>query len=442
MNYLDDHLNTAIEDVIRLCRYATVAAKEQDIVETADVVKGMLDELGLETTLHETSGAPVITAWMDNGADRTLLFYDHYDVQPAEPFDLWDSPPFEPEIRDGRIYGRGTCDNKGDFVSRVWAVKAFLKTNTDIPVNIKFIVEGEEEIGSPNLHEFIEKNKEFVKADAGIWEFGASDANGIQEAWLGLKGLLYVQLEVEKLSHDAHSSYACILPSAPYRLVDALMSLRRPDGNISIDGFYEDVQPLSEKDEEAISKIDLSEEKIKDFYGIFEFVNGLSGSQLKQAFYNAPTCNICGITTGYQEEGSKTVLPAKASAKIDFRLVVNQDPDDLIRKLRAHLDEFGFKDVEIAWSEGYPAARTPVDHPFVEVVQKANREIYGHDITIHPTNPGSGPLYLFDEYVPMVSIGVADFYSRAHAPNESILVENFHLGMKRMAAIMNEMKDW
>ncbi|MBD3405721.1 MAG: M20/M25/M40 family metallo-hydrolase [Candidatus Lokiarchaeota archaeon] len=442
MSYIDEHLNTAIEDVIRLCRFATVAAKKQDIVETADAVEGLLESVGLETVVHEIQGSPVITGWMDNGGSRTLMFYDHYDVQPAEPFDLWDSPPFEPEIRNGRIYGRGTCDNKGDIVSRVWALKAFLETNTDIPVNIKFIVEGEEEISSPNLPAFVENNEDFMHADAGIWEFGASDVTGIQEAWLGLKGLLYVQLEVEKMNLDGHSGYACIFPSAAYRLVWALDSLKAVDGSIKIDGFHTDVKPLSEADKKAIEKIDLHEDRIKEFYGMNEFMNGLTGDALKEAFYNAPTCNICGIKTGYQDEGSKTVIPARALAKLDFRLVVNQDPDDILKKLRKHLDKHGFSDVKIAWHEGYPAARTPIDHPFVEIVKRANVRSHGHAIHIHPTNPGSGPLYLFDRYVPMVSIGVADFYSRAHAPNESILVENFHLGMKRIAVIIDEMRNW
>ncbi len=439
LTFIDEHLESALEDLKRLVRIPSVAAKGEHMDETAELVVKMFESAGMDAEIHPTAGSPVVTAELDVGASKTLLFYDHYDVQPAISLDLWDSPPFEPEIRDGRIFGRGVADNKGDLVTRIWAVKAFREIGETPPVNIRFIVEGEEEISSPNLPPFVKEHQDFLRADGGIWEFGGAGIDGKQEAWLGLKGILYVQLEVEMMNHDAHSSLACILPSAAYRLIWALASLKDQNEHVLIDGFYDGIKPMTEAERKAIAEIDAQEDVMREYYGLKSFVRDLTSDSLKEAFYGEPTCNICGITTGYQGPGSMTVLPAKASAKIDFRLVEGQDDHAILRQLRSHLDKNGFTDVKIAWHESYPAAKTPVDHPFVEVVSRATERVFGHRPTIHPTNPGSGPLYLFKDLVPMVSIGCGDFDSRAHSPNESVQVENFLKSIKRAAVIMEEL---
>ncbi len=440
-DFIDKNLDDSISALIKLCRIPSVAAKNEGLEETATLVERMLQDIDLETEIHPTSGAPVVTGWCDVGAKRTLLFYDHYDVQPAEPFDLWDSPPFDPEIRNGRLYGRGIADNKGDTTSRIWALKAFKETGTEFPVNIKFVIEGEEEIGSVNLPEYAEKNTDFITADGGIWEFGGAGIDGRQEAWLGLKGILYVELEVERLARDVHSSNACILPSAASRLVLALNSLKDASSRILIEGFYDNIKQLTESELEAIMKIDLHEQQFKKVYKIEEYLNGLKGDELKKAYYGNPTCNICGLTSGYQGKGSMTVLPARASCKVDFRLVEGMHPDDIYNKLRKHLDEKGFTDVKIPYLEGYPAAKTPIDHPFVKIVETANKRVFG-DLVIHPTSPGSGPLYLFNNYVPMISVGCGDYESKAHSPNESIVIDNYRMAMHRLVAIMDEMSRW
>ncbi|MFW9799281.1 MAG: M20/M25/M40 family metallo-hydrolase [Candidatus Thorarchaeota archaeon] len=441
MGYLDTSLDRAIDDLKSIASIPSIAAQNEGIEECSEMLLDMLEASGIRTKLHDTSGSPVVAGHLDVGAPRTLMFYNHYDVQPAEPLESWDSPPFEPESRDGRLYGRGVADNKGDLVSRIWAVKAFQETATEFPVNIKFVVEGEEEIGSVHLQEFTSKNKEFLSAEGGIWEFGGEGYDGVQQAWLGLKGILYVQLEVESLTRNVHSSSGGILPSAPHKLVAALSSLKDSNHRILIDGFHDRIEPLSEAEWEAIDKIDLHEEDMKKDYGISEFQNGLAGRKLKEVVYGAPSSSICGLTSGYQGEGSMTVLPRKASAKIDFRLVENMDPEDILEKLRKHLDSHGYADVKIAWYEGYPAAKTPIDHPFVDVVRRANERVFG-GLRVHPTSSGSGPLYLFKDHVSMVSIGVGDVESRAHSPNESIKLENFQKGMKRIAFVMDEMARW
>ncbi len=436
--FIDNNLDDSINALIKLCRIPSVAAKNEGLEEAAALVESMLKDVGLETEIHPTSGAPVVTGWLDVGAKRTLLFYDHYDVQPAEPFNLWESPPFEPEIRNGRLYGRGVADNKGDTISRIWTLKAFKDTDTKLPVNIKFVIEGEEEIGSVNLPEYTEKNTDFLAADGGIWEFGGAGIDGRQEAWLGLKGILYVELESEHLSRDVHSSNACILPSAASRLVLALNSLKDSTSHILIEGFYDNIKQLTESELEAIKKIDLHEEQLKNVYGIDEYLNDLSGDDLKNAYYGDPTCNICGLTSGYQGKGPMTVLPARASCKVDFRLVEGMHPDDIYNKLGKHLVDAGFIDVKVTLLQGYPAAKTPINHSFVKIVEAANKRVFG-DMVIHPTSPGSGPLYLFNKHVPMVSIGCGDYESKAHSPNESIVIENYRMAMHRIVAVMDEM---
>ena len=439
--FLENNQQTILSQLIEFLRLPSVAAKgDNEIMEkTAAWVTDLLEKSGLKAQIHETEGIPIVTGHLDVGAQKTLLYYDHFDVQPAEPLELWESPPFEPTIRNQRLFARGVADNKGDTLSRIWAVKAFVETGTDLPVNIKFLIEGEEEAGSPNLPDFVKQNQDFLRADGGIWEFGGAESDGVQQAWLGLKGLLYVQLETRKVGMDAHSAYASFLPSATWRMIWALNSLKDENEKVLIEGFYDDVQPLSDPELEVIQNTEFFPDFLKEYYHIDTFVKNMDCQQLKNNFYNEPTCNICGIGSGWQGPGGKTVLPAEAMAKVDFRLVKDQEIEDILRKLRNHLDSKGFSDIKIVWYEGYRAAKTPVNHPFVDVVRKATLAIHGHEPRIHITNPGSGPLYLFEDIVPMVSIGCDDFDSRAHSPNESVPLSLFFLDIKRQTKIIDEM---
>ncbi|MFX0115568.1 MAG: M20/M25/M40 family metallo-hydrolase [Candidatus Hodarchaeota archaeon] len=440
--FIEKNRQNILNDLTEFCKIPSVAAKnDNEIMEkTAAWVVNAFEKSGLTTQIHETKGVPVVTGYLDVGAEKSLVYYNHYDVQPAEPLDLWDSPPFEPIIRDERFYARGVADNKGNMLSRIWAIRAFVETGTEIPINIKFIAEGEEEIASPNLPQFVKNNRDFLKAEGGIWEFGYAGPDGLQEAWLGLKGILYVQLQTRKLERDMHSANACILPSASWELIWALNSLKDENERVLIEGFYDDVRSLSSEELASIEKTDLLPELMKEIYKIDHFLKNLEGMDLKKAFYNAPTCNICGMGSGWQGPGGKTVLPGEAMAKIDFRLVADQTPEDILEKLRRYLDAKGFQNIQIAWHEGYRPSRMPLDHPFVNVVKRATKAVHGHEPRVHITNPGSGPLYLFEDLVPMVSVGCGDFDSRAHAPNESIHLDLFFLDVNRQATIIKEME--
>jgi acetylornithine deacetylase/succinyl-diaminopimelate desuccinylase-like protein len=389
-----------------------------------------------------TDGAPVVYGERKGKSDKTLLIYNHYDVQPPEPLELWESPPFEPEIRAGKMYGRGVSDDKSHLTSRLFAIDAILDEDDGLPCNIKFIIEGEEETASAHLHEFVKQNMDKLKADACIWEFGGVDHRDKPMQYLGLRGICYVELSVESLEIDVHSGLGgSIFPNAAWRLTWALTSLKGVDERILIPGFYDDVLPPSARDRELMEKLPDVADEYKQRYGVKEFIKGLKGgTDLKIEEVFTPTCTICGLTSGYQGPGSKTVQPAFASAKVDFRLVIGQMPEDILNKLRAHLDAEGFSDVKINFLGGEPAARTDPDDSFVRTVVQSAEEVYEFPMEIVPTVGGSGPNYPFvhDLGLPVATAGLGYPDTRAHAPNENIRVDLYLKHARHMARVIKE----
>ena len=372
----------------------------------------------------------------------TLLFYNHYDVQPPEPLELWITPPFEPSIVDGKLFARGVSDDKGDIIARLLAIKAFLQERGTLPISIKFLIEGEEEIGSPSIPSFIQENQALLKADACLWEGGEVSWDNRPIITLGLKGIVCVTLEVRGARHDVHSSLGAIVPNPAWRLVWALNSIKDENENILIDGFYDGIQPSTPEEIEAIGAIPSEEEEMRANLGIEHFLKGLNGMELQMHSILHPACTINGIISGYTGEGSKTVLPCYARANLDFRLVPDQRPDDIIAKLRKHLDTHGFTDVLLSAREGGNPARTPLDSPFSMIVSDAAKEVYGHEPIINPSALGSGPMFPFTDTLalPVVSSGVSNPDSRVHSPNENIQLADFILGAKHIAALMDRCK--
>lgn len=361
--YLEKNLDKSLGELAKLVAQPSVSAQGVGLKECASLVADMLRSRGFTAEIMETEGAPVVFAERRGKSDKTLLFYNHYDVQPPEPLELWDSPPFQPVIRDGKMYGRGISDDKGHIVSRLHAIDAILAADGDLPCNVKFIIEGEEETSSVHLNDFIRANTEKLKADACVWEFGSVDHRDVPIQYLGLRGICYVELSVESLDTDVHSGLGgSIFPNAAWRLVWALSTLKGPDERIRIPGFYDDVKPPTARDRELMEALPEVADEYKQRYGVRQFIKGLTGGvdlRVEEVF--TPTCTLCGLTSGYQGPGSKTVLPAKASAKVDFRLVPDQKPEDILMKLRKHLDAEGFEDVRIEFLGGEPAARTEPD---------------------------------------------------------------------------------
>jgi acetylornithine deacetylase/succinyl-diaminopimelate desuccinylase-like protein len=441
-SYLEKNLDKSIAELSKLVAQPSISAQGIGLKECASLVAGMLRARGFTAEVMDTDGAPVVFAERKGKTDKTLLFYNHYDVQPPEPLELWETPPFEPSLRAGKLYGRGVSDDKGHIVARLHAIDSLLETEGELPCNIKFVIEGEEETSSVHLHDFIKANKDKLKADACIWEFGGVDHRDVPMQYLGLRGICYVELSVESLGTDVHSGVGgSILPNAAWRLVWALSTLKGSDERIRIPGFYDNIVPPSARDRELMDALPDVADEYKRRFGAKEFIKGLTGgTDLKMEEVFTPTCTICGLTSGYQGPGSKTVQPAFASAKVDFRLVIGQMPEDILKKLRAHLDAEGFSDVKINFLGGEPAARTDPDNGFVRTVVQAAEEVYEFPMEIVPTVGGSGPNYPFvhDLGLPVATAGLGHPDTRAHAPNENIRVDLYLKHARHMARVIKE----
>ncbi len=441
-NYIDQHSQNFIQELAKLVRQPSVSAKKEGIQECAEMVENMLQNAGFSTKMiPEKDGNPVVYGELKSKTSKkTLLFYDHYDVQPPEPLEEWKFDAFSGKVHEGGIYGRGVSDNKGNFVSRTKAVEAFLNTVSDVPVNVKFVVEGEEEIGSPHLEPIVKQHRGLFSNDATIWEFGGTNYEGRPEIYLGLKGVLSVELRAKGASSDVHSASAPLVPNAAWRLVWALNTLKNEKDEITIEGFYDNVKPLSEEELQLLNDIPLEEEKLKKTLGLKEFLHGKTGIEAKKVLYCSPTCTINGFLTGYTGSGSKTVLPKEAKVKLDFRLVFNQKSDEIFGKLVNHLRKRSFKEVEVISYGSTEPTKTPVTDKFVDVVVGAAEKVYGKKAVVYPTSAASGPMHLFRNWLgcPVVSAGCSHAEAKGHAPNENLTVEGFIKGTKFMVTILDD----
>lgn len=443
--YLDKNMGDSIAELSRLCAQPSVGAQNWGLNECAILVAEMLQRRNFQVEVLPTGGAPVVFASRTGRSEKTLLFYNHYDVQPPEPLELWESPPFEPTLRDGKLYARGVSDDKGHLVSRLFAIDALLDTDGELPCGVKFIIEGEEETSSIHLNEFVKNNHTRLAADACIWEFGGVDHRDQPVQYLGLRGICYVELSVRTAAQDVHSGLGgSIFPNAAWRLVWALGTLKGPDEWIRLPGHYDPVRGPSAKDRGFMAKLPETSDEYRSRYGVKHFLRNLdSGVDLRIAEVFEPTCTICGLTSGYQGEGSKTVLPAFASAKVDFRLVPDQTPEQVLQNLRLHLDKEGFSDVVITYLGGEAPARTDPEDPFIKVVVETAEPIYGCPMQIVPLSGGSGPNHAFIEYlqVPIATAGIGYPGAQVHAPNENVRLDHYLKGAKHIARILREFGD-
>jgi len=437
---ITERTDQSLKELARLCAQPSVAAQGLGMEPCAELVKEMLAARGFEVQILPTAGFPVVFAERKGRSDRTLLFYNHYDVQPPEPLELWEAPPFEPTIRDGKMYARGVSDDKGHILCRLAAIDAILAVDGELPCNVKFLIEGEEEIGSVNLTPFVEDHTDLLAADACLWEFGYVNHEGVPIQYAGLRGICYVELSIRTASRDVHSGTGgSIFPNAAWRLTWALNTLKTPEEHIRIPGFYDKVVPPTERDLQLLENLPDPSDEYKQRYDLQGFIKGIEGGlELKREEIFTPTCTICGLTSGYQGPGSKTVLPSEASAKVDFRLIPNQDPQEVLLLLRDHLNMEGYSDIEITFLGGEAPARTDPDDPFLQMVVESAREVYGVPMMVQPMSGGSGPNHAFIHHlkVPVATAGVGYPNSRAHAPNENLVIDNFVDGVKHTARVL------
>lgn len=437
--FLEETLDDYIQETATLCAQPSISASGEGIKECAELVASLLHERGFQVHTLPTPGSPVVVGHHEGESERTLLLYNHYDVQPPEPLELWTTPPFEPAIRDGALYARGVKDDKGEFVARLAAVDAVRAAHGGaLPCGVTFVVEGEEETGSPHIAQFVEEHRELLQCHGAIWEGGGTDPDGRPKNVLGVRGILYVELFVETMERDGHSGNAHLLPNAAWRLHRALGSLKGADERVRIPGFYDAAKPPSKLDLELFDALPDYEEWWREEFGVKEFVLGRTGKDLDRAVFE-PTCNIAGIKTGYQGKGSKTVIPAEALAKVDFRLVPDQDPEDILAKLRAHLEAEGFADVEVTPISYMWPAKSDADDPLVALTARTADEVYGRPSLISPLEGGSSPIYAFARPlggIPVVHAGVGYGGNRIHAPDEHLRIADFLQGASHIGRIL------
>ncbi len=410
-----------------LIRQPTVSAQGTAIHETAAIVLERAKRAGVNARVESVAGGPPTIVGDIGRGERTLLVYDHYDVQPPEPFEEWRTPPFEPTERDGFLFGRGVSDNKGNLMARLQGIEVYREAFGDLPLRVRVLFEGEEEIGSPHLEAFVDQHADALRADGCIWEAGYKDAAGRPTLSLGLKGIAYFDLRIRGIAKDAHSSLATILPNAAWRLVWALASLKNERDEIVIDGLMDHVRRPGADDLALLAALPYDEAEMRKIHGVGAFVRGLTGTDLKVKHFLEPTCTICGLTSGYQGAGSKTVLPAVAGAKLDFRLVPDLTPKLVRDLLRAHLDQRGFTDIEIEGHHGELPSRWPADTDVAKASIAALRATYGSDPVVYPLMAGSGPMaQVCDRLgIPATGFGCGNASSANHAPNENIAIADY-----------------
>jgi acetylornithine deacetylase/succinyl-diaminopimelate desuccinylase-like protein len=434
------HLPAHLKMLDRLVRVPSVAAQGQGLPETAALVRELLVEAGGRAEIYSRAdAAPVVLGEFAGRSDRALLFYNHYDVQPAEPFSDWTVPPFEVTVRDGRIMGRGTGDNKGDLVTRLAAIQALRDTAGGLPCRVLFLVEGEEEIGSVNLAAYVHALRDRLRGDGCIWEYGDRDAQNCLHVLAGCKGICYVELTLDAIPHDLHSSLGAVVDGAATRLAWAVAGLRDTRGRIRIPGFYDAVRPPSGAATAAARRSGFFDEtEFRKFVDVPRFIGGLTGDAAADALLFEPTCTVCGLETGYTGSGMKTVLPRRARAKIDFRLVPDQDPEEIVALLRAHLDREGFRDCAITPFSRERAFLTDLTDPFVQTVVEAAGAATGRRVALVPTSAGTGPMHVIGGplHMPILSIGTGYWGGNVHAPDEHIRMADFEETMVMIAHVL------
>lgn len=438
---VERRLDESLDELRRLVAQPSVSSTGEGVAACAELCRELLERHGFAARVHPTQGSPVVVGELGSGP-RTLLLYCHYDTEAPGELDRWTSPPFQPEIRDGRIYGRGVEDDKGHIVSRLAAISAYVAAHGEPPFRIVFLIEGEEEVGSASLARFVREHRELLRADGCIWEWGTVDHRDRPVFMLGVRGYVNAELEAETATADVHSGLQSHVPNAAWRLVWALGTLKDASERVLIDGFYDDVLPPTPSQRALLDALPDTEADEKRLYGVRRFAGGLEGDAWRRAVF-LPTCTINGIASGFQGEGSMAVIPRRAVAKLDFRLVPGQDPERILRLLRRHLDAHGFDDVHVRSGGGMrPAATVDPELPFVRTVIGSAAELYPQPPVVHPLIGGSGPLDLVvgELQTPVViGVGIDRPGTLGHAPDEHVWIDELVRGTKHMATLLERL---
>jgi acetylornithine deacetylase/succinyl-diaminopimelate desuccinylase-like protein len=442
MNYFEQHQREYLDQLkafLRIPSISTLSEHKPDIRKAAEFVRADLERSGLHNAhLIEGEGNPLVYAeWLGAPGKPTLLMYGHYDVQPPDPLDEWKSPPFDPEERDGNLYARGACDDKGQTFILMKAVGGLLAQHGKLPVNVKFLVEGEEEVGGEHIEAFVASKPDLLKADAAVICDTEMFAPELPTLSVGLRGMVYGEITVQGADHDLHSGvYGGAAPNPLMAMAEILTKLKAPDGRILIPGFYDKVLAPTEKEREAWDRLPFNEADYKKEVGVAELV-GEPGIPLFERLWARPTFEVHGIRGGFIGEGAKTVIPARAVAKVSTRLVPDQNPTEAAEQIRAAVLAACPKGVTVDFKaiHSAPASVVNTNNRYIEAAAEAMQQVFG-PATVYVRCGGSIPIVgLFDEHlgIPSVMMGFGLPDDNLHAPNEKFCIANLHRGMESVA---------
>ena len=441
--YVDRHARVFTERLQALCRMPSVAARGTGMRAIAEAVEQSMQRVGIGTrTFKIGNGYPIIYGEC-GGGPRSFVVYGHYDVQPVGHLNEWSFGPFAASIQDGKLYARGAANSKGDLVARLAAVEAYQKSFGKLPVTLRFLVEGEDGLGSPSLYRFTNEHGDLLNADGCIWDEGYRDTKETPVVSLGFKGITFLELRAFGARTDLHSKWGTIVPNPAWRLVQALATITSPKGVITIDGFSSHIAPISDEDSEVLKSIELDEAGLKREFRIPGWVRSMKGSTLVKEHIFGATCTICGIQTGHTDAGAKTVLPSSAMARLDFRLVPDLTGKIVSDLLREHLDVRGFKDIEIIELGCAPLAKSSAKSRVAKAVIEATHEMYDKAPLVYPMDPSSGPVGavcgVTNPPTPVASFGTSYSASNPHGPDENIRVEDFLLSIKTIGRVIHKL---
>ncbi|MER8841329.1 M20/M25/M40 family metallo-hydrolase [Mesorhizobium sp. M0913] len=438
--HIDNNRTEFLERLKDYVRHPSISAENVGIAEVGALLVDLLTDIGLETSLVPTEGHPMVVArWEEAAGKPTVLLYGHYDVQPTDPIDKWLSPPFEPTIRDGRLYARGVGDNKGQHFAQILAIESHLKVHGALPCNVILMLEGEEEIGSPHIADFVRANKDLLEADLAVTADGPRHASGAPMIKFGSRGVLSFEFRCRLACRDLHSgSYGGVVPNPIWTLVHLLGTMKNVDGEITIDGFHEGIEPPSPEELAAIERLPLDVEAYKQSLGLVR-LDAPAARPFYERLCFRPTLTINGFHGGYGGPGSKTVLPSEAFVKCDIRLVEAQDPGDILRKVAAHVKQHA-PDVELIAMENMSPSKTPIASPFTAPLRRAFVAAQGEEPLLIPAGFGSLPSYVFTKIlgIPAFETPYANHDEANHAPNENLTLDCFYSGIRTGSALLHE----
>jgi acetylornithine deacetylase/succinyl-diaminopimelate desuccinylase-like protein len=445
--YLRKTEKQRMQDLFEFLRFASVSAKSEhrgDVVDCARWLNNHLNQIGFRSKVMPTGGHPLVYAeYSANKKAPTVLYYGHYDVQPPEPLDLWKSPPFEPQVRDGYIYARGACDDKGQTFAQIKGLEAVLRATGSLPVNVKLLVEGEEESASENLHKFLRKDKKMLRADIAVVSDTAQFSKTLPAVTYGLRGIAFVELFVYGPNRDVHSGGFGGAIANPINVLCSMVGkLHDKDNRVTIPGFYSKVKPITGWEKKQFKTLPYSEAKYKKSLGVAA-LHGEKGYTTLERAWTRPTLDVNGIAGGYQGEGGKTIIPATASCKITMRLVPEMDPTDTCNKAEKYLSKIapGCVRVKVIKHGGARSVVVPTDGPWLEAAAKAIKTGFGKK-PVFMREGGSIPIVADFKAIlglDTLLVGFGQIDDNIHSPNERFRVVDFERGCKTAAALPAEL---